>query len=452
MGRSRGFAELHLHLYGTIRPGAFLDYVSERDVDWGYYEHTYEQAYGTRPPVADLVERHRRGDAEATRAFHELFVFGDADGGNFERFQAKFNLLISGSELVRLHRYDDPIPPLLAEMDYFVRHMLDEQRREGVGYAEQRMLLSNAFPAASSRRIMQGILDTYRREDARGGLQPRLAVGCDRADPWPSWELAKELALGPDGHLVTGIDFCNVEEGFPPKDKATFFKTVCGWNDQHPERALAILYHVGESFADKSLESAVRWVQEAAELGAHRLGHAIALAVDPDAYGDHVRSESAAERLDQIAYDLLHADALERVGVRIDKSSLARERRVLESGPADAQVQHTYDAARRAEVRRRQDFAMERVRATGAVIEVCPTSNRRIGDIADPVHHPVHRFLDAGLPVVIGTDDPGIFDTRPADELAWVVEHAALPPEAFDDLAENAWRYRSELLTGRKRT
>jgi hypothetical protein len=38
--------------------------------------------------------------------------------------------------------------------------------------------------------------------------------------------------------------------------------------------------------------------------------------------------------------------------------------------------------------RQRQDFAMERVCATGAVIEACPTSNRRIAGVTEPVHPP----------------------------------------------------------------
>jgi adenosine deaminase len=442
------FAETHLHLYGTIRPAPFLRWVRDREVDWGYYEHTYEQAFGATPPVREIVSRHRAGDPAAPGEFADLFVFGDADGGSFKRFQAKFNLLISGSEIVRLHGYDDPVPPLLHEMEYFIRAMLEDQRRSDIGYAEQRLLMGNLFPRESTMRVLAGVLGLYRRE-ARKGLVPRIAISCDRSDPWPLWEIAKELALGPQGELVTGVDFCDVEEGFPPKDKATFFKTVHAFNHQHPERALAILYHVGESFGDKSLESAVRWVQEAAELGAHRLGHAIALGVDPECYGKHARSESVAERLDQIAYDLAHAEALERREIRIDRAALERERRVLAGRRPDDRVEHAYDRKRLAEVRCRQDYAMERVRASGAVVEVCPTSNRRIGGIAEPRHHPVHRFLENEVPFVVGTDDPGIFDTTPADEIAWVAEHAKLDGEAFRELARRAWAYRSEVITGR---
>jgi adenosine deaminase len=444
------FAETHLHLYGTIRPEPFLEWVHGREVDWGYYEQSYERAYGSRPPVRDIVARHRAGDPAAPDQFADLFVFGDADGGSFERFQAKFSLLISGSEIVRLHRYADPVAPLLREMEYFIRSMLADQRRDQVGYAEQRLLIGTLFPRESTLRVLDGVLGIY-REEARRGLTPRLAIGCEREDPWPMWEIAKELALGRHGEFVTGIDFCDVEEGSPPKDKATFFKTVRAFNDQHPDHALAILYHVGESFTDKSLESAIRWVHEAAELGAHRLGHAIALGVEPACYGTHTRSESVGERLDQIAYDLEHRTGLERRGVRVDRADLDRERQTLRLQLPGARVEHAYDAARLEEVRRRQDYAMDRVRASGAVVEVCPTSNRRIGDIVDPRHHPVHRFLERDVPFVVATDDPGIFDTTPAREIAWVVEHAGLEPEAFDSIARRAWDYRSEVITGRTR-
>jgi adenosine deaminase len=92
---------------------------------------------------------------------------------------------------------------------------------------------------------------------------------------------------------------------------------------------------------------------------------------------------------------------------------------------------------------------MSRVAATGAVVEVCPTSNRRIGGIADPAHHPVHRFLDAGLPVVVSCDDPGVFGTTLPEELDWVCRHTGGGEELRRELVATAWRSRSEVLTGR---
>jgi hypothetical protein len=306
--------------------------------------------------------------------------------------------------------------------------------RQGVGYCELRSF--------ASPRLAEAFL-------AGAGPTLRLAVSLPRADPWAEWERVQALALGPHGEAVTGVDFCGIEEGFPPKDQARFFATVAAFNVAHPDRAVAVLYHVGESFTDKSLESAIRWVQEAAEAGAHRLGHAIALGIDPDHYRHHRRYEAAGERIDQIDHDLAHADGLAAAGVVVDPYALTAERARLAERP-DQTVTVTYDDARLAEVRRRQDYALARVRATGAVIEVCPTSNRRIAGIADPAHHPLHRFLAAGIPTVIATDDPGLFAVTLADELDWACRHA---PAGGDGLRrrfiETAWASRSERLTGR---
>jgi adenosine deaminase len=448
-GRVR-FAELHLHLYGTIRAEDYLEHVEHREVDWTRYEASYEQAYGGRPPVREILERHRAGDPAAAGHWKELFVFGDEDAGNFKRFQAKFDLLVTGSELSRLHTYDDPLPPLERELRFFLERMLADQRRQDIGYAEQRVLLGPRFPMEQVRHFLGIMLDEY-AEATRTGLTARLALSLDRADPWPHWELVQELALGPRGESLTGIDFCHVEEGFPPKDKAELFRSVQDFNARHPERALAVLYHVGESFVDKTLESAVRWVQEAAELGADRLGHAIALGVDPACYGEHDRSESAAERRDQLRYDLAHDEGLRKHGVRIDRAALQRELDALRAVPDAELLQFHYDAARLAEVRARQDYAMERVRASGAVVEVCPSSNLRIGAIDDPAHHPVHRFLEHGVPFVVGSDDPGIFDTTVERELDWVIARTGLDAGARDELVAASWRQRSEVISGRER-
>lgn len=440
-------AELHLHLYGTIRAADYLDYLVERgEIDWGWYEHEMEKAYGMRPPVGEVVARHRAGDADAAAEFERLFVFGDEDAGNFDRFQAKFNLLTQGSEMFPLARGDESaFERLRVEIARFLAAIRADQLAQDIGYAEQRLLVGGVLTGDLARAALDDVV-AYYTATSDDALTQRLAVGLPRHDPWPMWEHAQELALGPAGASVTGIDFCYVEEGHPPKDKAEFFDAVHDFNDAHPDRALAILYHVGESFRDKSLESSVRWVQEAAELGAHRLGHAIALGVDPACYGEHTRTESGAERLDQIAYDIDHADGLGRHGVAVDAAALERERAVL--APGDT-VTHHYEAARLDEVRRRQDYAMSRVKTAGAVVEVCPTSNRRIGAIADAGHHPVHRFLEHGVPVVVGSDDPGIFGITLAEELDWIIRTAGLDADARQELIEASWRYRSEVMVGR---
>jgi adenosine deaminase len=444
-------AELHLHLGGCLSAATILEQLLryEELIDLGPYEDAYEAAFGVAPSLRAILPACRAGDPEARAAFAALFVFGDADAGNFARFQAKFNLIIAATTF---RRQPGPSLAALADENFerLVASVLHDEARQGIAYAEQRFVLSSEPHAVGWPEFLRAFQHGRARAAAAGPTPTlRLAPSLPRANPWPQWEVVQRLVLGDGGEICTGIDFCFIEEGFPPKDKASFFAAVREHNDRHPERALALLYHVGESFTDKSLESAVRWVQEAAEQGAHRLGHAIALGIEPAAIGTHQRFESAAERIDQLRYDLAHADGLERHGVIIDRAATAAELRRLELGPRETRVEHVYTTARLDEVRRRQDYAMHRVKRTGAVIEVCPTSNRRIGALVDPAHHPVHRFLAAGLNVVIASDDPGIFGVTLAEELSWVTEHAALAPEEVRALREAMWRSRSEVLTGR---
>jgi adenosine deaminase len=439
-------AELHLHLYGCIDSVDLLEFLAGQDaVVWDNYLERMRAVYGAAPPVRDVIDRHRDGDASAAAEFAELFVFGDADAGDFDRFSAKFQLLVAGS------CFDDPrssAEQIGAEVRHFARGIREGHRRGGVSYAETRVMLGRDLQSPADRAAIDALLDAY--AESGHGVTERLAISLHRADPWAGWERLQELVLGPRGELITGIDFCHVEEGHPPKDKAEFFAAVADFNRAHPDRALAILYHVGESFRDKSLESAVRWVHEAAELGAHRLGHAIALGIDPAVFGVHDRSETVAERRDLLRYDLLHQSGLRAHGVVVDSREVDDELRRLATLSPSARIDIHYDDTKLAEVRARQDYAMRCIRQTSAVVEVCPTSNRRIGGITDAAHHPVHRFLDAGLPVVVSSDDPGIFGTTLEAELQWVCDN--YDPESTelrDVLVRTAWESRSELLSGR---
>lgn len=66
----------------------------------------------------------------------------------------------------------------------------------------------------------------------------------------------------------------------------------------------------------------------------------------------------------------------------------------------------------------------KRFRDRGIALELCPTSNREVVGYADPAHpetagrpeYPLRRFLEAGLPLMLCTDNPGISRTTLADE------------------------------------
>lgn len=61
-----------------------------------------------------------------------------------------------------------------------------------------------------------------------------------------------------------------------------------------------------------------------------------------------------------------------------------------------------------------------RLAADGVPLEVCPTSNVRLGYAASLAEHPFPRLVEAGLAVSLGSDDPTLFSTTLLDELAAV--------------------------------
>jgi aminodeoxyfutalosine deaminase len=54
---------------------------------------------------------------------------------------------------------------------------------------------------------------------------------------------------------------------------------------------------------------------------------------------------------------------------------------------------------------------MRQLREEQIPLEVCITSNVRTGAVASLDAHPIRRLFDAGVPITINTDDPGVFET-----------------------------------------
>jgi adenosine deaminase len=66
---------------------------------------------------------------------------------------------------------------------------------------------------------------------------------------------------------------------------------------------------------------------------------------------------------------------------------------------------------------------MECLKDLNVCVESCPTSNMRIGMFQDPSEHPLHRFIKAQIPLVIASDDPGLFGVTLKDEQSWVFQY-----------------------------
>jgi aminodeoxyfutalosine deaminase len=71
----------------------------------------------------------------------------------------------------------------------------------------------------------------------------------------------------------------------------------------------------------------------------------------------------------------------------------------------------------------------------GIPVEVCPSSNIRTKAVSSLAAHPLPRLLDAGVPVTLATDDPGMFHTDLNREYLLCHEHFGLGRSELADLA-----------------
>ena len=82
--------------------------------------------------------------------------------------------------------------------------------------------------------------------------------------------------------------------------------------------------------------------------------------------------------------------------------------------------------------------ALRRAADEGVVIEICPTSNVWTGAIADVGAHPARTFLDAGLRVVLGDDNPVQTGSLLSAERAVLQHRLGFTPQQMERLDADA--------------
>jgi aminodeoxyfutalosine deaminase len=85
---------------------------------------------------------------------------------------------------------------------------------------------------------------------------------------------------------------------------------------------------------------------------------------------------------------------------------------------------------------------MQRLRDEQIPLEVCITSNVCTGAVASLDAHPVRRLFDAGVPVTLSTDDPGIFESDLAAERRIACEKFNFTEAELAATEATALRYR----------
>ncbi|MET0832148.1 MAG: adenosine deaminase [Acidimicrobiia bacterium] len=81
---------------------------------------------------------------------------------------------------------------------------------------------------------------------------------------------------------------------------------------------------------------------------------------------------------------------------------------------------------------------LDHLAVNGITLEVCPTSNVCTRAIASLADHPLRRLLDAGVPVSLNSDDPGMFGTTLNDEYRIAHDVLGVSPAELVDLARRS--------------
>lgn len=384
--------EAHLHLYGCLKATDLWDIGRDRyrslesRMEW--FAKEYETVFLHQPQWRKWWESPSGFDD-----FKKIFEF--TAPGPFPTFQAKFNLLIALN------------PPKPGAWD-LVDAVLKNDGHAG-GCKEYRTFLPMYLPDAEREDYVLGLLKKFKDHQSRS-YNPLVAFSLLRSpeicDESYLWLKAFSEAHPWTADFITGIDFCGSETGHPPALKKSFIRRLNDDNLLRP-RPWNVLYHVGEMWDEISLASAARWVVQASEYGARRIGHGMALAVEPGILVGTTTREPLQEFHDHLEWLTLHESALGDFGYS-PADRLWWERAGTKS-TSGSQIAWNWTDEHCEHVRHLQRALMLMLKARNALVEVCVTSNMRIGSLRTTTDHPLRRFVDAGLEVCVATDDPGIF-------------------------------------------
>jgi adenosine deaminase/aminodeoxyfutalosine deaminase len=85
---------------------------------------------------------------------------------------------------------------------------------------------------------------------------------------------------------------------------------------------------------------------------------------------------------------------------------------------------------------------VRRLRDEQIPLEVCITSNVKTGAVDSYDVHPVRRLFDAGVPITLNTDYPGMFECDLAGEYAIARDRFGFSQSELDQIRANAARFR----------
>lgn len=429
----RPFSDLHRHIYGSVRYRDFATWRQSNKFDLRDWETLYSAHFGTVTRASDIDDR--------------IYTLSHASHSGWQDFHTKYQLLNYASRFLEAPETLHDARYAADEIKYYLERQIEDQRRANLNVTESRIHLSHQYGPEINELILTETLASMKDLSEPNAVMT-LALSLSRDNPFPTWQVLKKLLTTPTGHFCTGVDFCGNELAHEPEDIAEICADVHHFNRQWPRHAVALLIHAGELLKEGSVASSIRRVHTAARLGAHRIGHATILGIEPQKIPKVPRFERVASRKYQLRYDLQQRSELECRGVRIDSNFILEELCALELLDQNEFIRCAEISE--AEISARQSIVVEELLARKTVVECCPTANVIIGGLDSYRDHPIGSMMAKGIKVVLATDNEGLFSTSLENELRLLEEAEVLDDDNIQILELNSRYCLSEILSGRE--
>ncbi len=401
---SKGLHDLHAHISGSVSSKDLFDLMASNEGNQQYLERLTALTGSFFPDFANSILTSGYTD-KLRQEFHEKFTYGE-DKKRLDKGNSFVNIL-SRFPLINFVLENGDTRSAAAEKICYTAVS------EGVSYIELRADPFSPVRAGTAKNpvdvIRQYVSGIKSAVDSTDGFEANLTLSIAKqhyVDTSGSpdqkrlselenglYTIAKTINRDDDlSRFVVGLDAVNREVlplGYLKKS-FDLMRDECG---------LVSVPHAGES--PRSIEEGLENILSSIyDLGARRIGHALAAVVDPYNYIGKV----------------------DDFGVRYTEK---RADRIYEL----------------------QQLTLMEMVSSGVAVETNPTANLMVSDMKSLRDHPVDRFIRKGIPVVIGTDDKGIFGKSLAEEIYSISKAKDFSQETVSSLVENSKKYSIKSLT-----
>lgn len=381
MADTNNLHELHAHASGTAKGTFYFDKILEHKLHLTDAQtiNSLTEKFGLK--LADEISR----DPSAARSrFAELYTCYPTGRKMFKEIMDRF--VFSAYVM-------ENIPGIKRELG---KHSCQSLKEQGIGYVEWQVDPFSATKNETAEEGLEKIREFHfgmKEIDISSMIVLTVAKHRYNADgkinykkiEYARRQMEKLIEIGKDEGLpIVGIGAVN-KEITPLSSLSPILSLSHRFN-------LGLSPHAGEC-TSPTLEDNLKTVEDALDLGAHRLGHAV----------------SSYMPIDKYVKKVAKVDDYGRV----------------------------YDKKRVNDLKRRQSKLLERMYESGVVVEVSPIATAMAHyPIKSYEDHPVDRLVEYGISIVVCTDDAGIYGCTLMDEINKLAEAKKLDRNKLINNAE----------------